>query len=705
MADGRSQDASAKTEAHRRRLIWEIGVVLASASYMVVFAWPASVQPGAWVWGSHGDGLGNIVEFSWFLQAIHQGLNWAVDPNLGIPFGERLGAQPHEPLYFWAQIGIGLVAGPVVALNMLSLLAIPAAAWAMFRLVLWITGAPIAGFVGGIGFGCCSYIIANTGGEPTLAQIWIFPVVALAILKVLHRPSVKGVIFAALALTLATLVNFYYVLFIALAAVVLVLAWTVYTVFERRALPVRPVLASAAGGALGVIATIAIYEVAVGNLAEKAGRIHRTPTVLTSLAASPIDVLLPPTTNPWFGSWRRQLFELRLSAHPGIYTDFSELSIAAPIILLAVVGLAVLFLPRFQGARSILVGRAEVVAMIGVALLGAWLLVPPAGKRFGLYPLSLQWDIWSIAPQYGSFYRAGLLIVLGACVLAGVGMAAIANRSSRVATVIALLAVAGIFIENFTVAADRVLAVTPLPEYTWVNQHPGSYALADYPVLPAGSGANEYTAEFYQRFHGHPLLNGGIGATESESMREELRDPNRQGVAAILAALGVRYLIWHTDVIRQFAPLNPPYAALLPSYKPHTADYRLEATFNDGASVFIVTAQPVSVFAFYAQGFGPGAVDGESWTRKSESADARIDWFVGPSGPPAVTFTFGCESGTTGAAVELGGRSWDLTPGQAAEVAFSEAARPGLSGIHMHLAPESAAENGDISCTPIMAVG
>ena len=208
---------TAAVDASRARWTWEPAVIFFSALYMAIYAWPASIQPAAWVWGSHGDGLGNIVEFSWFVQALQQGRPWSVDPNLAIPFGENLGSLPHEPIYFWTQIAIGLVAGSVVALNLISMIAVPAAAWAMYRLVLWITRSPVAGFVSGIGFGCSSYVLINTRGEPTLAQVWIFPVVVLALLKMARRPSLWSAALVAISVTVAALVNFYYVLFIALA--------------------------------------------------------------------------------------------------------------------------------------------------------------------------------------------------------------------------------------------------------------------------------------------------------------------------------------------------------------------------------------------------------------------------------------------------------------------------------------------------------
>jgi len=651
------------------------------------------------VWGSHGDGLGNIVEFSWFVRAIQTGVSWNVDPNLSIPFGEYLGGQPHEPLYFLAQIAIGLMASSVVAQNLLSLLALPAASWAMFRLVLWLTRSPVAAFVSGIGFGCCSYIIANTGGEATLAQIWVFPAVILAILRMLDEPSPRRTVVAALVVTVSAMVNFYYVLFIALGAVVLGSVWLGVGVLERRSLATRSLLAGLAAGAMALSATLAVYQVAIGHLAEHAVRIHRTSTSLSSLAASPVDIVLPPGANPWVGFLRQQAFGLRLLKHPGIYTDFSELSIALPILLLALAGAAIMLFPGWRSRVGLFVTRANVIAILGVAAVGVWLLVPPFGRRYGLTFLSLEYDIWSVAPQYQSFYRAGVLVVLGACVLAGVAIAALSIRSPRAAVAVALLAVLGVFAENFTWPADRVLAVQPLPEYVWVAQHPGDYSMADYPLLATGSGANEYTAEFYQRFHGHPLLNGGIGGTDSESMREEMRDPNRPGVAGALAALNVRYVIWHTDLIRQFAPLNPAYAALLPSYEPSTAGYRLLASFNDGARIFEVTAAPAPAFAFYAEGFGPvQAAGSEGWSRRVESADGMVGVFVGPSGAFSVTLMFTCEASGSPASVRVGRRNWTLLLDQPNVITFGLAAGRGITEV-----PIAFSSAGGVACSPILA--
>lgn len=684
--------------------LWEAAAVLASVAYAIVFAWPASVQPAAWVWGSHGDGLGNIVEFSWIVQAIQQGRSLGIDPNLSIPFGENLGAQPHEPLYYLAQVGIGLLAGSVVAENLLSLVAIPIAAWSMFRLVAWLTGSSVAAFTSGLAFGCCSYLLANTGGEATLAQIWIFPFVILSILKLLAKPSGPQIVITAAAVAVTTLVNFYYVLFVALAAFALGASWLAAKAIERRAIPFRELSAGLVAGALALVATIAIYELAVGNLADKASRIHRTTLALLSLAASPVDFILPPRTNPWFGILRQQVFEIRLLKHPGVYTDFSELSIPLPILVLAVAGAVILLLPRFSRLRDEFFSRANVIAIVGVGLLGVWLLVPPFGRRYGLTFLSLEFDIWSVAPQYASFYRAGLLVVLAACVLAGVAVAALSLRRPRVALLVALLTVAGVFVENFTLPADRVLAVAPLPAYSWLIQHPGDYAVADYPLLPPGSGANEYTSEFYQRFHGHPLINGSIGNTDVESMREEFRDPNRPGVAGALAALGIRYVLWHTDVIEQFAPLNQKYADLIRTYKPDSAGYRLAASFTDGSSVFEVVAGPAPSFAFYASGFGQVVAANGTWVRPTQSEAARIDLYATDASSTPTQMSFHCKSDGPNATLTAGGRDWAIDSGADASIAITSPVSRGVTTTSLRFTPDSVAQAGQISCSPI-AVG
>ena len=332
------------------------------------------MQPWRYVWGSHGDALGNAYEYTWAAAMLHAGRPLTVNQQTAWPFGDALGSTPHDPLFWWFTIGLSYLIGAIPALNLLSLLAIPLATWAMYRLALRITRHSAASLVAGVAFGCSTYLLQNSRGEPTLVQAWVFPVEALALVSVMARPRLLTVVAAGLATALAASVDFYYALFAAIVAVVLSGTWSVITLLEARRVPVRSLLGVAAAGAIALVAAGALYVGTFGDLKAQAGQIRRPANQLAVLAVMPLDFVLPPRYNPWFGEPRMQLVAKRLQ-RTGNLVDLAEVEQPLAVLVLAPLGL-VLFLVAVVRRRA----RhriAELGALVGVALAGLWLMVPP----------------------------------------------------------------------------------------------------------------------------------------------------------------------------------------------------------------------------------------------------------------------------------------------------------------------------------------
>src|SRR5436305_11080349 len=199
--------ASEKPERQHRWSGWDLAAIIVGAGYAVVYGWPASVQPWRYVWGSHGDALGNAYEYTWAAAMLHAGRPLTVNQQTAWPFGDALGSTPHDPLFWWFTIGLSYLIGAIPALNLLSLFAIPLATWAMYRLALRITRHSAASLVAGVAFGCSTYLLQNSRGEPTLVQAWVFPVEALALVSVMARPRLLTVVAAGVATALAASVG------------------------------------------------------------------------------------------------------------------------------------------------------------------------------------------------------------------------------------------------------------------------------------------------------------------------------------------------------------------------------------------------------------------------------------------------------------------------------------------------------------------
>jgi hypothetical protein len=692
--------------------LWELAALLVPVAYVVVFAWPSSVDLAGWVWGSHGDALSNAYLFTWIVQSTREHAPVTFDRAIAIPFGDNMGALPHEPLFYWLQVHLSLLIGAVASLNLITFAALPAASWAMYRLALRLTASASGSFFAGVAFGCSSFILTNTRGEPTLVQIWIFPVVALALLHVLARPGPWSTLMAAGAVVVGATLNFYYSLFIALMCVAIVLTWVAATsVFQRR-LPVTSIIAAGLGGLLGAAFAGLLYVHGTGDFRQTAAGIVRPEIQLALLAPEPIDLLLPSRFNPWFGTLSQHHF-LERSHRLGVPIDLSQICVSVAAVALAALGLAVLVAKaRWLKTDKLARHRVELLSILGVGALGLWLMVPPtAFPRRRLRLISLQWDIHSIVPAYQVFFRAVVLFEVAVATLAAIALAWLALRKPKLAAGLSIVLATSVLIEGYVQERDPALHVVSTPAYTWLVEHPGKYAIAEYPMVPPASAGNEYTYAFNQRFHHHPMVNGILGGTRAASMQEEMRDPNLPGVAERLAALGVRYVLWHPDVLESFRRLLPDVAAQYAQHVPTSPNYILQASFTDGSKVFAVEPSGVRVFAFYAAGFGtvqpgPNATVG----RWLDGFSGEIDVFR--RGPPApAQLQFSCMGLAQPAAVKFEqgqntAATASIVPGRMSPVVVPVVADDGMSRLQLRVSPYQSMTLTDprsIFCTFISA--
>lgn len=686
--------------------IWELAVVVVSTLYIGLFAWPASVAPSRWVWGGRGDALGNAYLFTWVDQAILAGHSGSIDTHIAIPFGETLLNLPHEPAFFWAQLVLSAAVGAVASLNLISLLAVPATAWVMYRLTLHVTGSPPAAFFAGIAYGCSTYVLSNTRGEPNLGHAWIFPMLALALFRAMEAPGKRTVILAAAAVAISATWNFYFALFAALMCPVLVLAWNTAATIRIRRIALRPLAATALAGVSGGVVAGLLYAANFIDLQQRGQATLRPSTALVDLAPSLLDFVLPSEWNPWFGGPAAERFLARAAStgHFGL----SQMVTPAAVLLLAPLGLFLLAraVARPQNDPETTRRNLNLIALSAVGLLGLWLTAPPSAFPHALRGLSLQLDIHHLFPEFQHFSRATVLLDLALVPLAAVTLTWVARKRPGVGVALALLLAVSVLVEGYEVIPDSALEIVPPPADAWVAAHPGSYAIADYPLLPALSGSNEYTYLFEQRFHGHPLLNGLQAGTDSESMREEFRDPNRLGVPTHLASLGVRYVLWHSDVLESYNRLSTALAAPYYDWVPQAPGYQLEASFPDGSAVYSVTAQSGDAFAFFAAGFGPvqTAPDGRPARAMTSGASPARIYLYAPESPVALDLRFDCFGQGGSVEVRSSGRtvaSSELTAGSPGKIAVRVAAKSGVTVLEFVRLPGSSNTDASTLCTLI----
>jgi hypothetical protein len=162
------------------------------------------------------------------------------------------------------------------------------------------------------------------------------------------------------------------------------------------------------------------------------------------------------------------------------------------------------------------------------------------------------------------YARFGILVMLGAALLAGLGMTVLQARlRGRHAWLLAIPFVLAA-VEFNNVPPVHTTQIYPAPAaYQWLaTQPPG--ILIEYP-LQAGSlqmqeiQTRQYT--LYQHSHGHPLFNGASPASQAFIYYAQLEPYYGSLVPSLLKQLGIRYVfVHHQDYVYDgyIAPTSVP---------------------------------------------------------------------------------------------------------------------------------------------------
>ena len=274
-------------------------------------------------------------------------------------------------------------------------------------------------------------------------------------------------------------------------------------------------------------------------------------------------------------------------------------------IALALGWLVVAWRRRSQLARRIALATTGLTGILVAALAFG---VPSPLNVFGY---AFSWPpsrvLWELIPAFRVPSRWIVMIMTALVPLAALGLqtawSALGRRGPakrgvglpQLALVGAAMAVS--FFELTTEPVDRLARTTPTPpEYAAVARTPDG-VLAEYPLR---------TSDIYnlwQREHRRRLLNGAPPGAPANDASQAVLDPAAPGTAAALAALGVTSIVVHpgtADV--EVVPRSPSEGS----------GFELVERFDDGSSVWTVTAAPAPGVAFFrAPDFGvPHATDG-----------------------------------------------------------------------------------------------
>jgi hypothetical protein len=408
------------------------------------FGWRLLPNPGRVILGAPSDPDISIWSFAWWAHAIGSWTNPFVPHVVNVPTGINLAWSPAVPGLALVFAPLTALFGPIAAFNVAALLMPALDAWAAYLLCRYLTRSVWASLVGGYLFGFSNAILRQVQpGHLNLSGVFAFPLVALVVLRFLHRElDSRGLawrlgLLMAVQLTIST--EFAGMLAFSLVAGLL-LAYLIVpeTRARLRALPLPLV----AGGALTTLLASPFVYYLVSDFKGSA-----VTTNIEIWGTDGLGLVVPSFVNE-IGR------QLSIANHAPSRSSYVGLPTLLMIVLFAVRGW------RAPSARFLV---AAFVAAAVVAL-GAVL-------RFDGHELfSLPW--WRLASHVPAIddsvpFRYGVFVALAAAVIAALWIASTRGR---------------VFSRPYVLPVLAVIALTPAAwqgTNEFAPQHPEAWAFFD----------------------------------------------------------------------------------------------------------------------------------------------------------------------------------------------------------------------------------
>jgi hypothetical protein len=208
--------------------------------------------------------------------------------------------------------------------------------------------------------------------------------------------------------------------------------------------------------------------------------------------------------------------------------------------------------------------------------------------------------------------RFFVLTLAGLIILGALGLEFLAGRVGRLWPAVVVGALLLSAVELPVHSPTRVVEAGEPPPIVRrvIELVPDGAPIAQYPSVDRSLRpvADQF---FWQRAHGHPLLNGAERGTLEDLVRVGLADPGRSETAAALALLGFQ---WATYEPLAFAFVGSVSDAL--AYRPPPGMHLVRKE-PDGSMLLRVTAAPAAGVGVLGRGFSP------------EGGDPHMQWLEG----------------------------------------------------------------------------
>jgi hypothetical protein len=515
----------------------------------LTLSFPVVLHPTSMLYGYPGDATGSVAIYWWWSYAPRHGLPLLDNTLIGVPMGSGWNLIPFVVFQVIGLAPLSFLVGPVAAYNIGALASYPATAVVTFLLARRLGLGTIAAVFAALAFAFMPLHTEKAQAHLDQAHMEVFPAFILFALRWRQGGSRWNLAAAGAVAGLTLWTDIYMTFILSILAAGLFVAsllipgeWTGHSLRVRIRDHLRGLVIVGAVAALFVPAAIALGARAGGGvntaISTEVDVLRRSAFEIRAFSARPWDYVLPWHANPFVPGFIKAFEAAHL--HGSNFIEQS-LFIGYTVLVLGAVGL----LTARRGRRM-----PVVLALVTLGV-GALLSAPPSAQigRLTLYFPSEV--LGQLLPVFRVYARFGMIVMLGAALLAGIGLDDLRRRLSvrgGAWPALALVPFVTLGLEFTNVPPIRATAVLPAPaEYTWLQSQPQGI-LIEYPLASGSLPVQEVQTRqytLYQMVHVHPMFNGAAPASPAGKYASQLEPYYSPQTVANLRSLGIRYVFVH----------------------------------------------------------------------------------------------------------------------------------------------------------------
>lgn len=575
------------------------------------------------------DPLGSLWSLWWCKYSFIHNLPVSPMSLVAVPWGKNLGGYATDPLSSLSARAAATILNETVAYNLILLFSFFLSAIAMYFLVRSLAGSRPAATFSGLAFGFCPYMLAHGKEHLGLAATFWLPLFALVLLTAWRRRSTWSIVGCGVLLVTVSLFNNQYGMLAAVfGATFLVTAWLGGKPWKRRSINWSLLLRIAVVFVL--VAVVAFVSLAV--LTRSSSGKAKPLTSLYQYSARPWDYFLPSAESAIFGTLTGGFINSHLHgsflAENSLFLGYTVLALAIYALLatfrehksrpgsripVAVTTVSVADAPGTRRVSDDPYAGRTILAFAVCAVVAFIFSMPPTSNVLGIkfyFPAHLM---YKVLPQFRAYTRFGIIVMMCTVVLAGYGIAYLANwlgGGKRILPVAALL-LALVVMEFTIVPPFYSLDTEAATGYSrWLKSRPGKPVAAIYPLY-AADDFQTYDYFFQQRLHQKKLVNGADASGEGELYRQSLLDLYHPATPTLLKKLGARFVV---VIPSQMASPSPPH--LNYTFPTRFDPSRLPPGLKEvgrpaGSIIYEVTAAPAEFVPLFGAGSYQAYIDPE----------------------------------------------------------------------------------------------